>query len=383
MKKILSIITASILGTGIIANPNLVNHNQFTNSKINIENKYQAGKRSINHQLKNFKIIKQEREYWCAPACVQSILQYMNPSGEYNNQENIAEALGTQDTGTPPQNIVPYLNSLEQQTTRRFTDSIVPQGFGWRQSDMTEFQIIVGQSLMNNIPVILNIDGNSPVSGGDTIHTFVIGEISNEDDSIPSTTNYTLYDPANGSTVEITGYDISNLFTAGNGSLISGFTGTTFDPKDDSVKIEIQGQSSVHKGAGDFIDHAKVDLTESGINDDAVLETASSITLSDSSVTTTIGSSSATSTQNISITGDFVKEHPHMSSWESIFMVEPIPAYGNSDYANIEVANDTYFGIDNNYFLDLNIETTNHTSGIIGQITTTVETGSYYIITFA
>ncbi|GHV14171.1 hypothetical protein FACS1894219_09930 [Clostridia bacterium] len=61
-----------------------------------------------------FSMYQQSTDYYCVPACVKSIVQYIN--GSSDSQSTIASALGTtSSSGTDPTTIAPYLN--EQQSS--------------------------------------------------------------------------------------------------------------------------------------------------------------------------------------------------------------------------------------------------------------------------
>lgn len=59
----------------------------------------------------NFSICHQENDYYCVPACVRSMLMYIN--GSSPSQSSIASSLGTTSDGTNPTTIAPYLNSRQ------------------------------------------------------------------------------------------------------------------------------------------------------------------------------------------------------------------------------------------------------------------------------
>ncbi|MBR6835402.1 MAG: C39 family peptidase, partial [Oscillospiraceae bacterium] len=57
-------------------------------------------------------ICHQENDYYCVPACVRSMLMYIN--GSSPSQSSIASSLGTTSSdGTNPTTIAPYLNSKQ------------------------------------------------------------------------------------------------------------------------------------------------------------------------------------------------------------------------------------------------------------------------------
>lgn len=58
-----------------------------------------------------FTLYHQNTSYYCAPACVQSVLKYIN--GSAPTQSSIANGLGTTSSGTNMSNIAGYLNNKQ------------------------------------------------------------------------------------------------------------------------------------------------------------------------------------------------------------------------------------------------------------------------------
>lgn len=58
-----------------------------------------------------FTMYQQTTGYYCAPACIKSVLQYINGSSE--SQNTIANGLNTTSSGTDPTKIAPYLNKKQ------------------------------------------------------------------------------------------------------------------------------------------------------------------------------------------------------------------------------------------------------------------------------
>lgn len=59
-----------------------------------------------------FTIYQQSKSYYCVPACVKSVLQYIN--GKSDSQDKIASDLGTIRIGTDGRKIAPYLNKKQK-----------------------------------------------------------------------------------------------------------------------------------------------------------------------------------------------------------------------------------------------------------------------------
>lgn len=57
----------------------------------------------------NYRLYRQERSYYCAPACVKSILKYI--TGDTFSQSDLAEEMYTTSTGTPIMNVKTCLNN--------------------------------------------------------------------------------------------------------------------------------------------------------------------------------------------------------------------------------------------------------------------------------
>ena len=58
-----------------------------------------------------FIMYQQSKSYYCVPACVKSVLQYIN--GKSDSQDKIANDLGTIRIGTDGRKIAPYLNKKQ------------------------------------------------------------------------------------------------------------------------------------------------------------------------------------------------------------------------------------------------------------------------------
>lgn len=59
-----------------------------------------------------FIMYQQSKSYYCVPACVKSVLQYIN--GKSDSQDKIANDLGTIRIGTDGRKIAPYLNKSKR-----------------------------------------------------------------------------------------------------------------------------------------------------------------------------------------------------------------------------------------------------------------------------
>lgn len=59
----------------------------------------------------SFTIYQQEKSYYCAPACVKSMLKYI--TGTVYTQNKIARGMGTDNEGTSISEIAPYLNDKQ------------------------------------------------------------------------------------------------------------------------------------------------------------------------------------------------------------------------------------------------------------------------------
>ena len=67
-----------------------------------------------------FTMYQQINNYYCAPASVKSVLQYIN--GSSASQSTIASGLGTTSSGTNPTKIAPYLNQKQSFYYARFAN---------------------------------------------------------------------------------------------------------------------------------------------------------------------------------------------------------------------------------------------------------------------
>lgn len=67
-----------------------------------------------------FTMYQQINNYYCAPASVKSVLQYIN--GSSASQSTIANGLGTTSSGTNPTKIAPYLNQKQSFYYARFAN---------------------------------------------------------------------------------------------------------------------------------------------------------------------------------------------------------------------------------------------------------------------
>jgi len=67
-----------------------------------------------------FTMYQQINNYYCAPASVKSVLQYIN--GSSASQSTIANGLGTTSDGTSPTKIAPYLNQKQSFYYARFAN---------------------------------------------------------------------------------------------------------------------------------------------------------------------------------------------------------------------------------------------------------------------
>lgn len=67
-----------------------------------------------------FTMYQQINNYYCAPASVKSVLQYIN--GSSDSQSTIANGLGTTSDGTSPTKIAPYLNQKQSFYYARFAN---------------------------------------------------------------------------------------------------------------------------------------------------------------------------------------------------------------------------------------------------------------------